>query len=223
MNKIIEMESVSKIYRTTDIETTALDKIHLSIYPGEFVSIMGPSGCGKTSLLQVLGMLSNPGSGKYLFMGQDVSKASESERARLRKSHLGFVFQNFNLIDELSVFANVELPLVYGGVAQPERIKRVEHVLEMMEISHRSKHFPQQLSGGQQQRVALARALVNNPALILADEPTGNLDSRHGEEVMRIFNELNKNGVTILMVTHSQDDAARGGRVISMLDGRIVG
>lgn len=219
---IIETESLSKFYRTTDIETLALDNINLSIHEGEFVSIMGPSGCGKTTLLQVLGMLAAPDSGTYQFMGKDVSRASESERARLRKFNLGFVFQNFNLIDELTVFANVELPLVYGGVDKGERMKRVGEVLEMMEMSHRAKHFPQQLSGGQQQRVALARALVNEPALILADEPTGNLDSRHGEEVMRIFGDLNADGATILMVTHSQADAARGSRVISMLDGRIV-
>ena len=219
---IIETESLSKFYRTTDIETLALDNINLSIHEGEFVSIMGPSGCGKTTLLQVLGMLAAPDSGTYQFMGKDVSRASESERARLRKFNLGFVFQNFNLIDELTVFANVELPLVYGGVDKGERMKRVGEVLEMMEMSHRAKHFPQQLSGGQQQRAALARALVNEPALILADEPTGNLDSRHGEEVMRIFGDLNADGATILMVTHSQADAARGSRVISMLDGRIV-
>lgn len=219
---IIETVSLSKIYRTTDIETLALDHVDLSIQEGEFVAIMGPSGCGKTTLLQVLGMLAAPDSGKYLFMGKDVSRASESERARLRKFNLGFVFQNFNLIDELTVFANVELPLVYGGVEKSERAKRVGRVLEMMEMSHRAKHFPQQLSGGQQQRVALARSLVNEPALILADEPTGNLDSRHGEEVMRIFSDLNKDGATILMVTHSQVDAGRGSRVISMLDGRIV-
>lgn len=219
---IIETESLSKFYRTTDIETLALDNINLSIHEGEFVSIMGPSGCGKTTLLQVLGMLAAPDSGTYQFIGKDVSRASESERARLRKFNLGFVFQNFNLIDELTVFANVELPLVYGGVDKGERMKRVGEVLEMMEMSHRAKHFPQQLSGGQQQRVALARALVNEPALILADEPTGNLDSRHGEEVMRIFGDLNADGATILMVTHSQADAARGSRVISMLDGRIV-
>lgn len=219
---IIETESLSKFYRTTDIETLALDNISLSIHEGEFVSIMGPSGCGKTTLLQVLGMLAAPDSGTYQFMGKDVSRASESARARLRKFNLGFVFQNFNLIDELTVFANVELPLVYGGVDKSERVRRVGEVLEMMEMSHRAKHFPQQLSGGQQQRVALARALVNAPALILADEPTGNLDSRHGEEVMRIFGDLNADGATILMVTHSQVDAARGSRVISMLDGRIV-
>lgn len=219
---IIETDSLSKVYRTTDIETLALDHIDLSIQEGEFVAIMGPSGCGKTTLLQVLGMLASPDSGSYQFMGKEVSRASESARARLRKFSLGFVFQNFNLIDELSVFANVELPLIYGGVDKSERIKRVGQVLEMMEMAHRAKHFPQQLSGGQQQRVALARALVNNPALILADEPTGNLDSRHGEEVMRIFSDLNAGGVTILMVTHSQADAAKGSRVISMLDGRIV-
>ncbi|MDO9477521.1 MAG: ABC transporter ATP-binding protein, partial [Pseudohongiella sp.] len=205
---MIKTEGLSKLFRTTDVETTALDGINLSIAEGEFTSIMGPSGCGKSTLLHILGLIDNPDGGKYWFMGEEVASYSERQRAMLRKQNIGFVFQSFNLIDELNVYENVELPLVYTKTPAAERAKRVEAVLEKMNMAHRMKHFPQQLSGGQQQRVAVARAIVNQPNLILADEPTGNLDSEHGAEVMKILSALNDEGTTIVMVTHSPIDAA---------------
>lgn len=219
---IIKTEGLSKLFRTTDVETTALDGINLSIAEGEFTSIMGPSGCGKSTLLHILGLIDNPDGGKYWFMGEEVASYSERQRAMLRKQNIGFVFQSFNLIDELNVYENVELPLVYTKTPAAERAKRVEAVLEKMNMAHRMKHFPQQLSGGQQQRVAVARAIVNQPNLILADEPTGNLDSEHGAEVMKILSALNDEGTTIVMVTHSPIDAAVGKRIVRVLDGRII-
>jgi putative ABC transport system ATP-binding protein len=219
---MIKTEKLTKVFRTDEVETTALHQIDLEIKPGEFAAIMGPSGCGKSTLLNILGLLDNPSTGKYYFLNHEVSHYSERQRSRFRKENIGFVFQNFNLIDELSVFANVELPLVYQGVSPAERRKKVTRVLEQMAIDHRSKHYPLQLSGGQQQRVAVARALVTNPALILADEPTGNLDSVHGTEVMELLKDLNNKGTTIIMVTHSQRDAEYAGRVIRLLDGQVV-
>lgn len=211
-----------KIYTTEEVETTALNKVNFEVKEGEFVSIMGPSGCGKSTLLNILGLLDNPSEGEYYFLEQEVSKYSERQRANLRKSNIGFVFQSFNLIDELTVFENVELPLLYLGVSGADRKRRVEEVLEHMNIMHRRNHFPQQLSGGQQQRVAVARAVVSNPKIILADEPTGNLDSAHGEEVMKMLLELHEAGTTILMVTHSPAYAEYGQRTIHLFDGHIV-
>lgn len=219
---IIRTEGLSKLFRTDEVETTALDSINLTIEKGEFTSIMGPSGCGKSTLLNILGLIDNPDGGKYWFLGEEVSSYSERQRAMLRKQNIGFVFQSFNLIDELTVYENVELPLIYTKTPAPERRKKVEAVLEKMNMSHRMKHFPQQLSGGQQQRVAVARAIVNSPNMILADEPTGNLDSEHGAEVMNILSRLNEEGTTIVMVTHSPEDAAVGKRIVRVLDGRIV-
>jgi putative ABC transport system ATP-binding protein len=219
---IIETRSLKKIYRTETVETTAVDGVDFTLGEGEFVSIMGPSGCGKSTLLHILGLIDSPSEGAYLFLGDDVSRYPESRRAQIRKANIGFVFQSFNLIDELTVYENVELPLVYGKVPQKERKGRVEAVLEKLNISHRRSHFPAQLSGGQQQRVAVARALVCQPKLILADEPTGNLDSEHGDEVMRLLQQLNAEGTTILMVTHSAANAACGKRIVSLLDGKVV-
>ena len=219
---IIETQNLKKIYRTDVVETTAVDEVNLSLSPGQFVSVMGPSGCGKSTLLHVLGLIDSPSGGSYRFMGEEVSGYPESKRAKIRKAHIGFVFQSFNLIDELTVYENVELPLIYAGVAAHDRKSRVETVLEKMDIGHRRGHFPAQLSGGQQQRVAVARALVNRPNVILADEPTGNLDSEHGDEVMKMLLKLNEEGTTILMVTHSATNAAFSGRIVSLLDGRIV-
>ncbi len=219
---IIETENLKKIYRTDVVETTAVDDINFSLSPGQFVSVMGPSGCGKSTLLHVLGLIDSPSGGRYRFMGEDVSGYAENKRAKIRKAHLGLVFQSFNLIDELTVYENVELPLIYAGVAAHERKGRVETVLEKMDIGHRRGHFPAQLSGGQQQRVAVARALVNRPNVILADEPTGNLDSEHGDDVMKMLLKLNEEGTTILMVTHSADNAAYSNRIVRLLDGRIV-
>jgi putative ABC transport system ATP-binding protein len=219
---MIKTEKLVKVFRTEEVETTAINQIDLEIKAGEFAAIMGPSGCGKSTLLNILGLLDNPSSGKYYFLDHEVSRYSERQRSRFRKENIGFVFQNFNLIDELSVFANVELPLVYQGLNPNERRRKVNQVLEQMAIDHRSKHFPLQLSGGQQQRVAVARAIVTNPALILADEPTGNLDSAHGIEVMKLLKELNGLGTTIIMVTHSQSDAEYASRVIRLLDGQVV-
>jgi putative ABC transport system ATP-binding protein len=219
---IIRTAGLSKLFRTTEVETTALDEINLSIAEGEFTSLMGPSGCGKSTLLHILGLIDNPDGGKYWFMGEEVASYSERQRAMLRKQNIGFVFQSFNLIDELNVYENVELPLIYTKTPAAERARRVEAVLEKMNMAHRMKHFPQQLSGGQQQRVAVARAIVNQPNLILADEPTGNLDSEHGAEVMKILSALNDEGTTIVMVTHSPEDAAVGKRIVRVLDGRIV-
>lgn len=219
---MIKTKNLEKIYRTDEIETIALNQIDLNIEEGEFVSVMGPSGCGKSTLLNILGMIDSPSSGEYYFKGQEVGHLSERKRSDIRKHNLGFVFQSFNLIDELTVFENVELPMLYTGVSGNERRKRVEELLEKMSITHRKNHFPQQLSGGQQQRVAVARAIVNSPKLILADEPTGNLDSSNGDDVMKILTSLNKEGTTIIMVTHSQYCAEFGNRIIQMLDGKVV-
>ncbi|HBX36436.1 MAG TPA: phosphonate ABC transporter ATP-binding protein [Pseudohongiella sp.] len=219
---MIKTENLSKLFRTDEVETTALESVEFGINEGEFTSIMGPSGCGKSTLLHILGLIDNPDSGAYWFMGEDVADYSERKRSKLRKHNIGFVFQSFNLIDELNVYENVELPLIYTRTPAAERRKKVEFVLEKMNMAHRLKHFPRQLSGGQQQRVAVARAIVNTPKLILADEPTGNLDSEHGAEVMGLLSSLNAEGTTIVMVTHSPEDASVGSRIIRMLDGRIV-
>jgi len=219
---ILRTENLAKLFRTTEIETTALDGINLSIEEGEFTSIMGPSGCGKSTLLHILGLIDNPDSGKYWFLGEDVSAYSERQRANLRKENIGFVFQSFNLIDELTVYENVELPLIYTKTSSELRKQKVNAVLEKMDMAHRANHFPQQLSGGQQQRVAVARAIVNEPNLILADEPTGNLDTEHGSEVMSILGALNEEGTTVVMVTHSAEDAAVGNRIVRILDGKLV-
>ncbi|HLN54174.1 MAG TPA: ABC transporter ATP-binding protein [Lentimicrobium sp.] len=219
---MLKTVNLTKIFRTDEVETTALQNVSFQVQTGEFVAIMGPSGCGKSTLLNILGLLDNPSGGDYYFLGQEVSKFTEKMRANLRKKNIGFVFQNFNLIDELNVYENVELPLIYLGMSSSERKKRVEATLEQMQIMHRRKHFPLQLSGGQQQRVAVARAVVASPHLILADEPTGNLDSAHGEEVMNLLATLNQNGTTIIMVTHSQHDAEFSQRIIRLFDGQIV-
>ncbi len=219
---MIKITDLEKVYRTEEVETVALNKISIEVKMGEFVSIMGPSGCGKSTLLNILGLLDDPDGGSFLFNGQEVAHYNERKRADLRKRNIGFVFQSFNLIDELSVFENVELPLLYLGVASAERKTRVEKVLDKMQIMHRRNHFPQQLSGGQQQRVAVARAVVNAPRLILADEPTGNLDSSNGNEVMQLLTELNEGGTTVIMVTHSEHDARYSHRIIRMLDGQVV-
>ncbi len=219
---MIRTVNLRKIYATEEVETSALNEVSISIEPGEFVSIMGPSGCGKSTLLNVLGLLDNPSSGEYHFLNEEVSKYSERQRAQLRKRNIGFVFQSFNLIDELTVFENVELPLLYFDVPSGERRKSVEAVLERMNIMARRNHFPQQLSGGQQQRVAVSRAIIANPKLILADEPTGNLDTIHGDEVMKMLTDLHTNGTTIVMVTHSPVYAEYGTRTIHLLDGKVV-
>lgn len=219
---MIRTKELTKIFTTEEIETTALNKVNFEVKKGEFVSIMGPSGCGKSTLLNLLGLLDNPSGGEFYFLDQEVSKYSEWQRSNLRKHNIGFVFQSFNLIDELTVFENVELPLLYQKVSTKERKDRVDKALDHMQMMHRRNHFPQQLSGGQQQRVAVARAIVGDPKIILADEPTGNLDSRHGEEVMNIMAELNEKGTTIVMVTHSPAYAEYGHRVVHLFDGQIV-
>lgn len=219
---MIKSKNLVKIYTTDEVETTALNNVNFEINEGEFTAIMGPSGCGKSTLLNVIGLLDNPSGGEYYFLGHEVSKYSERQRSNLRKANIGFVFQSFNLIDELTVFENVELPLLYLGMTETERKKKVDESLERMQIAHRRNHFPQQLSGGQQQRVAVSRAVVANPKLILADEPTGNLDSAHGEEVMKILTDLNKAGTTIVMVTHSPSHAEYASRKIHLFDGHIV-
>ena len=219
---MIQLKELNRIFRTDEVETTALNKVELKIDRGEFVSIMGPSGCGKSTLLNILGLLDNPTSGSYKFLDQEVATYSERQRANLRKENIGFVFQSFNLIDELTVAENVELPLLYLDVPASERKERIEKVLDQMAILHRNSHFPQQLSGGQQQRVAVARAVVTNPKIILADEPTGNLDSEHGDEVMKIMTDLNNDDTTIIMVTHSPSYAEYGNRVIHLFDGQVV-
>ena len=219
---MIKTENLQKIFKTEEVETWALHNVSLDIKEGEFVAIMGPSGCGKSTLLNILGLLDNPTSGNYQLNGVEVSKMTESQRTDLRKGVIGFVFQSFNLIDELNVYENIELPLLYMGVPSAERKRRVEEVMDRMAIAHRSGHFPQQLSGGQQQRVAIARAVVANPKIILADEPTGNLDSKNGREVMDLLTQLNKEGTTIVMVTHSQHDAGFASRTINLFDGSIV-
>lgn len=219
---MIKIKQLEKVYRTEEVETVALNKISIEVKDGEFVAIMGPSGCGKSTLLNILGLLDDPDAGSFLFNGIEVAKFNERKRSDLRKHNIGFVFQSFNLIDELTVYENVELPLIYTKVPSKERKARVEKVLDQMQIMHRRNHFPQQLSGGQQQRVAVARAVVNNPKLILADEPTGNLDSNNGNEVMQLLTELNEKGTTIVMVTHSEHDAKFSHRIIRMLDGETV-
>lgn len=219
---MIKTVDLTKIFRTDEVETTALNKVSMEITNGEFVAVMGPSGCGKSTLLNILGLLDNPSSGELYFSEQEVSRYSERNRTNLRKGSIGFVFQSFNLIDELTVYENVELPLLYMKVSGSDRRKKVDEVLERMKIVHRKKHFPQQLSGGQQQRVAIARAVVTRPMLILADEPTGNLDSANGEEVMNLLTELNKDGTTIVMVTHSPTDAEYSHRIVQLFDGHIV-
>ena len=219
---MIKITDLEKYYATEEVRTVALNKLSFHVNEGEFVAIMGPSGCGKSTLLNILGLLDDPDGGSFIFNGTEVSGYNERKRSQLRKHNIGFVFQSFNLIDELTVFENVELPLIYTNVKTSERKKRVDEVLEKMQIMHRRNHFPQQLSGGQQQRVAVARAVINNPKLILADEPTGNLDSSNGNEVMDLLTELNAAGTTIVMVTHSEHDAKYSHRIIRMLDGQKV-
>jgi putative ABC transport system ATP-binding protein len=219
---MIKTENLKKVYTTEEVETTALNNVNLEIEKGEFVSVMGPSGCGKSTLLNILGLLDNPSDGQLHFLDHEVSKYSERQRAQLRKENIGFVFQSFNLIDELTVFENVELPLLYLGYSSSDRKKKVNEVLERMEIMHRVNHFPQQLSGGQQQRVAVARAIVSTPKIILADEPTGNLDSERGDEVMSLLTSLNEQGTTVVMVTHSPTYAEYGNRVVHLFDGHVV-
>lgn len=219
---MIEMHDLTKVYRTSDIETSALSHINLEIEAGEFIAIMGPSGCGKSTLLNVIGMLDSPDSGRYAFLGQGVAGFSETKLAEIRKHNIGFIFQSFNLIDELTVAENVTLPLLYQAVTTKEQRERVQEVLERVGIAHRAGHRPQQLSGGQQQRVAVARAVIAKPKLILADEPTGNLDTTNGEEVLDMLNQLNRDGTTIVMVTHDQGHAAHATRVVQMLDGKVL-
>jgi putative ABC transport system ATP-binding protein len=219
---MIKTKDLVKIYMTEEIETTALNNVNLDIQKGEYVAIMGPSGCGKSTLLNILGMIDKPSTGDYYFLTEEVSRYSERQRANLRKNNIGFVFQSFNLIDELTVYENIELPLLYLGYSSSERKKRVHEVMEQIEIMARKNHFPQQLSGGQQQRVAVARAVVARPSLILADEPTGNLDSAHGDEVMKLLGELHENGTTIIMVTHSPAYAEYSHRIIHLFDGQVV-
>jgi putative ABC transport system ATP-binding protein len=219
---VIKLSQISKKYRTTELETTALDGVDFELTSGEFVAVMGPSGCGKSTLLNIVGLIDNPSSGEYFFFEREISQYSESRLANLRKGNVGFIFQSFNLIDELSVYENVELPLLYQKVSKPQRRNLVREALELVDLSARAKHKPDQLSGGQQQRVAVARAVVGNPKLILADEPTGNLDSKNGEEVMAMLTTLNEQGTTVLMVTHSPTHAARARRIVNLLDGRLV-
>ena len=219
---MIKLNKLTKVYRTDEIESTALNEVTFEIQQGEFVSIMGPSGCGKSTLLNILGMLDKPESGSYEFLGNEVGHLNEKGRSDVRKKNIGFIFQNFNLIDELTVFENIELPLLYNKISATERKQQVNALMEKIGIAHRANHFPQQLSGGQQQRVAVARALITKPPLILADEPTGNLDSSHGNEVMELMCELHEAGTTIVMVTHSSHDASYSGRIINLLDGQIV-
>ncbi len=219
---MIKATELCKVFRTEEIETIALDKVSFEVKEGEFVAIMGPSGCGKSTLLNILGLLDNPTGGSYRLLGQEVADLKEKERTKFRKGNIGFVFQSFNLIDDLNVYDNVELPLRYLDVSASERKEKVTEILKRMNLSHRAKHFPQQLSGGQQQRVAIARAVVAGPKLILADEPTGNLDSKNGKEVMDLLLELNREGTTIVMVTHSQKDASVAQRIINLFDGQFV-
>ncbi len=219
---MIKIENIKKVFRTEEVETTALNGVSMEVKEGEFVAIMGPSGCGKTTLLNLIGLLDNPTDGTYVLNGKDVSKLKESKRTEIRKGVIGFVFQSFNLIDELNVSENVELPLLYMGTGGKERKERVLEVLRRVQMSHRVKHFPNQLSGGQQQRVAIARAVIGRPKLILADEPTGNLDSKNGLEVMELLRQLNEEGTTIVMVTHSKHDASYANRVINLYDGQVV-
>ena len=219
---MIKIENLSKVFRTEEVETVALNGVNMQVNEGEFVAIMGPSGCGKSTLLNTLGLLDNPTEGSYKLLGTEVANLQEKERTRLRKGVIGFVFQSFNLIDELNVFENVELPLTYLSIKKAERKQMVNDMLKRMNISHRAKHYPQQLSGGQQQRVAIARAVITNPKLILADEPTGNLDSKNGQEVMNLLTELNQEGTTVVMVTHSKRDAGYAHRIVHLFDGSVV-
>lgn len=222
METMIKLEKLSKVFRTEEVETVALNAVDMEVKKGEFVAIMGPSGCGKSTLLNIIGLLDNPTSGSYRLLDQEVGGLKERERTRFRKGNIGFVFQSFNLIDELNVFENVELPLLYLDIKASERKERVNTILKRVGLSHRAKHFPQQLSGGQQQRVAIARAVVSNPGLLLADEPTGNLDSKNGIEVMKLLSELNAEGTTIVMVTHSKHDASLAHRIVNLFDGSVV-
>ncbi len=222
LNAMIKTNELTKVFRTEEVETTALNKVNLNVKEGEYVAVMGPSGCGKSTLLNILGLLDNPTSGSYVFNGTEVANLKERDRTVFRKGNIGFVFQSFNLIDELNVYENVELPLIYLKMKTSERKKKVEEALERMKITHRAKHFPQQLSGGQQQRVAIARAVVANPRLILADEPTGNLDSKNGIEVINLLTELNKEGTTIIMVTHNDRDAGYAHRIVNLFDGQVI-
>ena len=219
---MIEVKSLKKIFRSQDVETIALAGIDLHVEQGDFMAVMGPSGCGKSTLLNLLGMIDDPSEGQYFFKGKNMGELSQKQKTLLRKENIGFVFQNFNLIDDLSIWENIELPLIYVGVKRQERRKRVARVIDQVEISHRKSLLPIQLSGGQQQRVAVARAIVAGPQLLLADEPTGNLDSLHGEQVMNILNQLNREGMTIVMVTHSQHDASYSRRVVHLFDGQII-
>lgn len=219
---MIQLNNIQKIFRTDEVETWALSDLNLNVKAGEFVAIMGPSGCGKSTLLNILGLLDTPTSGTYLLNGTDVSTMNENDRIDLRKGVIGFVFQSFNLIDELTVEENIELPLLYMGIPKKERRERVKRVMEQMNIQHRDKHYPAQLSGGQQQRVAIARAVISNPKMILADEPTGNLDSKNGKDVMQLLSDLHDAGTTIVMVTHSQHDASYANRIVKLFDGHVV-
>ena len=219
---MLEIQKLSKVFRTEEIETVALNEIDLNVNDGEFIAVMGPSGCGKSTLLNIIGLLDNPTSGKYFLGGKEAGNLKEKERTQARKGNIGFVFQSFNLIEEMTVYENVELPLIYLNLKKSDRKKRVEGVLQKMNISHRSSHFPNQLSGGQQQRVAIARAVVAEPRLILADEPTGNLDSKNGADVMNLLIQLNQEGATIVMVTHSQHDASFAHRIVNLFDGKVV-
>jgi putative ABC transport system ATP-binding protein len=219
---IIETKNLTKVFRTEEVETTALHKVDLAVSAGEFVALMGPSGCGKSTLMHILGLVDTPTSGSYQFLGQEISKHSRNQLASLRKANIGFIFQSFNLIDELTIFENVELPLIYNSVAPAERRRRVEETLQRVDLSHRMRHFPMQLSGGQQQRAAVARATIMKPKLLLADEPTGNLDSEHGIEVMNILRQLNQDGSAIVMVTHSQRDAGFAKRIVQISDGKLL-
>ena len=219
---MIKLDNIKKVFRTDDVETWALQNVSLEVKEGEFVAIMGPSGCGKSTLLNILGLIDNPTEGTYLLNGIDVSRMQENERTELRKGTIGFVFQSFNLIEELNVVENIELPLLYMGISRSERRRRVQEIMERVGIAHRAKHFPCQLSGGQQQRVAIARAVIPSPKIILADEPTGNLDSRNGREVMDLLAELHREGTTIIMVTHSQHDANYADRIVNLFDGEVV-
>jgi putative ABC transport system ATP-binding protein len=219
---MIKLDKLTKVYRTEEVESTALNEVSFEIKEGEFVSVMGPSGCGKSTLLNILGMLDRPESGSYEFQEAEVSDLNEKGRSDVRKRYIGFIFQNFNLIEELTVFENIELPLIYNKVSSSERKTRVNELMEKIGIAHRASHFPQQLSGGQQQRVAVARALITKPHLILADEPTGNLDSKNGLEVMNLLTELNREGTTIIMVTHSMHDSEFAHRVINLFDGKVI-
>jgi putative ABC transport system ATP-binding protein len=219
---MLRTNNLKKVFRTEEVETTALNNVNIHVQKGEFVAIMGPSGCGKSTLLNIIGLLDNPSDGELYFDGEEIASFKERQRTNLRKGNIGFVFQSFNLIDELNVFENIEMPLVYLKMSAKERKERVQKVMERMQIAHRAKHFPQQLSGGQQQRVAFARAVVANPKLILADEPTGNLDSKNGAEVMNLLRQLNEDGTTIVMVTHSAEHAEYAHRVINLFDGHVV-